>query len=82
MRGERQSIVTELRNLGDDRTIVLYTNDKRVYRKVLESVKPIKIVPYEQERGGKVVVVGVDLYFPKEYRKWLEKNIGIRAPKR
>ena len=77
MRGERQVIVTELRNLGDNRTIVLYTNDNRVYRKVLESVKPIKIVPYEQ--GGKLAVLGVDLYFPKEYRKWLGKNISKRA---
>lgn len=74
--------MTELRNLGDDRTIVLYTNDNRVYRKVLESVKPVKIVPYEQEQGGKVAMIGVDLYFPKEYRKWLEKNIGIHTPKR
>ena len=81
MRGERQGIVTELRNVGDGTTIVLYTNDNRVYRKVLELVQPIKIVPYEQEQGGKLTVVGVDLYFPKEYRKWLEKNIGIHAPK-
>jgi hypothetical protein len=78
---KRQSIVTELRNLGDDRTIVLHTNDNRVYRKVLESVKPVKIVPYEQEQGGKVAMIGVDLYFPKEYRKWLEKNIGIHIQK-
>ena len=82
MGGKRQSIVTELRNLGDDRTIVLYTNDNRVYRKVLESVKPIKIVPYEQEQGGKLALLGVDLYFFKEYRKWLKKNIGIRTQKR
>ena len=73
--------MTELRNLGDDRTIVLHTNDNRVYRKVLESVKPVKIVPYQQEQGGKVAMVGVDLYFPKEYRKWLEKNIGIHTQK-
>ena len=73
--------MTELRNLGDGRTIVLYTNDNRVYRKVLESVKPIKVVPYEQEQGGKVVMVGVDLYFTKEYRKWLRKNIGVDTQK-
>jgi hypothetical protein len=79
--GKRQSIVTELRNLGDDRTIVLYTNDNRVYRKVLESVKPVKIVPYEQEQGGRIVIVGVDVYLPKEYRKWLGKNIGVHTQK-
>jgi hypothetical protein len=82
VRGERHGKVIELRNLGDNRTIVLYTNDNRVYRKVLESAKPIKIVPYEQEQGGRVTVLGVDLYFPNEYRKWLEKNVGIRTPKR
>jgi hypothetical protein len=81
MREERQGVVAELRNFGDGRTIVLHTNDNRVYRKVLDLVKPIKIVPYEQEKEGKLTVVGVDLYFPKEDRKRLEKNIGIHASK-
>jgi hypothetical protein len=82
MNEKEQSIVTELRNLGDGRTIVLYTNDDLVYKKLLDLANPIKIVPYEQERGGKATVLGADLYFPKEYRSWLEKNIGIRALKR
>ena len=73
--------MTELRDLGDNRTLVLYTNVNRVYRKFRDSVKFIKIVPYEQEQGGKVVMVGVDIYFPKEYRKWLEKNIGVHTQK-
>ena len=75
-------ILTELRDTGDNRTVVLHTNDNRVYRKLCDSGKLIKIVPYEQEQGGKAVVVGVDLYFPKEYRKWLEKNIGIHTPQK
>jgi len=73
--------VTELRELGDNRTVVVHTNDNRVYRKLRDSAKPIKIVPYEQEQGEKVALVAVDLYFPKEYRKWLEKSIGIGTPK-
>lgn len=81
MKGERQALVTELRNLGDKRTVILYTNDNRVYRKIRDLVEPIKIVPYEQEKGGKVVMVGVDIYFPKECRKWLEKNIGVHTQK-
>jgi hypothetical protein len=73
--------VIELRNLGDTRTIVLYTNDNEVYRKVMESLKPLKVVPYEQEqKRGNVAMVGVDLYFPKECRRQLEKNIGIHTP--
>jgi len=81
MKEERQAIVTEIRDLGDNRTLVLYTNDNRVYRKFRDSVKCIKIVPYEQEQEGKIVMVGVDIYFPKEYRKWLEKNIGVPTQK-
>ena len=73
--------MTELRNLGDNRTVVLYTNDDSVYRNLRDSGKPIKIVPYEQEQGGKVAMIGVDLYFPKEYRKWLRKNIGVDTQK-
>ena len=81
MKGERQEIVTELRNLGDSGTVVLYTNDNHVYRKLRDSSKLVKIVAYEQEQGGKVAMLGVDLYFPKEYRKWLEKDFGIRTPR-
>ena len=81
MNAERQAIVTELRDLGDNRTLVLYTNDNQVYRKFRDSVEFTKIVPYEQEQGGKVVMVGVDIYLPKEYRKWLKKNIGIDSQK-
>ena len=79
MTGERQALVTDLRELGDNKTLVLYTNDNRVYRKIRDSIKPIKIVPYEQERNGKVDMVGVDIYLPKKYRKWLAKNIGVHA---
>ena len=73
--------MTELRYLGDNRTLVLYTNDNRVYRKFRDSVEFTKIVPYEQEQGGKVVMVGVDIYLPKEYRRWLKKNIGVDSQK-
>ena len=81
MNAERQAIVTEIRDLGDNRTLVLYTNDNRVYRKFRDSVEFTKIVPYEQEQGGKVVMVGVDIYFTREYRKWLRKNIGVHTQK-
>ncbi len=73
--------VTELRNLGDNRTVVLYTNDNQVYRKVRELARPIKTVPYEKEQRGKPVMVGVDVYFLKGDRKWLEENLGVRTRK-
>ena len=81
MKGEKQAIRTELRDFGDNKTIVLYTNDNRVYRQLRDSAKLIKIVPYEQEQRGKVVMVGVDIYFPKECRKWLEKSIRVHTQK-
>ena len=77
MVGKRREIVTQLRDLGDNKNVVLYTNDAKVYRNLQDSDKLLKIVPYEQEQGGKIATVGVDLYFPKEYRKWLEKDIGV-----
>jgi hypothetical protein len=80
MMRERQEMVTELRSLGDKRTIVVHTNDNQVYRKLHDSGKPVKVILYEQEQGGKVAIVGVDLYFPEECQKWLQKNVGVRLP--
>ena len=74
--------MTKLRDLGDNRTLVLHTNDNRIYIKLQDSAKLIKVIPYEQEQGGKATLVAVDLYFPKECRKWLEKTIGIRSPQK
>ena len=79
MKEEKQSIRTELRDFGDNKTVVLYTNVNRVYRQLRESTKLIKIVQYEQEQRGKLALVAVDLYFPKECRKWLKKNIGVHT---
>ena len=81
MKGEKQAIRTELRDFGDNKTIVLYTNDNRVYRQFRDSAKLIRIVPYEQEQRGKLALVAVDLYFPKECREWLKKNIGVQTQK-
>ena len=72
--------MTELRGLGDNKTIVLHTNDNQVYRELLALVKPLKIIPYEQEQEGRTTMVGVDLYFPREYRKWLERYIRTGSP--
>ncbi len=79
MKEEKRSIRTELRDFGDNKTVVLYTNDNRVYRQLRESTKLIKIVQYEQEQRGKLALVAVDLYFPKECLKWLKKNIGVHT---
>jgi hypothetical protein len=79
---ERAVNSNRIKGLGRWQNNSLYTNDNLVYKKVLELANPIKIVPYEQEQGGKATVLGADLYFPKKYRSWLEKNIGIHTPER
>jgi hypothetical protein len=79
MKEDKHSPVTELRELGDNKTLVLYTDDNHVYSKISNSIDYVKIVPYEQEQRGKLVMVGVDIHVLKKHRKWLEKNIGVRV---
>lgn len=70
---------TEIRNYGDGKMIVLHTKDSEVYRKLRDSVKVVKIVPYYQRQNGKEVLVGVDLYFLKKHQKWVEQQINAPA---
>ena len=75
MMAERQTPVMELRELGDNKTLVLYTNDNRVFTRIRDSIDVVKIVPYEQEQRGKMV--SADIYILKKHQKWLDKNIGV-----
>jgi hypothetical protein len=76
MAEKRQGIVTQLRNFGDNKNIVPCSNNTKVYINLKDSDRLIKLVQYKHQQGGKITTVGVDLYFPKEHRKWLEENIG------
>ena len=74
-------MATDLRNLGDGKRIVLHTNDNEVYKSLRDSARVIDEVPYWQEQNGRIVMVGVDLYFFKKSRKWLEgqfKTLGLQ----
>jgi len=68
----------ELRRFGDGKTIVLYTDDNEVYRKLPDSTKCFKEVLYEQEDTKKLKIVGIDLYFDKKYKNWLTKTLGLQ----
>jgi len=70
-------MTTEIRDFGDNKTIVLYTDEQKLYRQLKDSTKCFKVVPYEQEQysNRRVAVVGADLYFPKRYRAWVERRI-------
>lgn len=72
-----RGIMTEIRDLGDGKAVVLYTNDTKIWRAFRDLSKCFKSVRYEQEQKGNDKLVGVDLYFPKKYQKWLERKLGV-----
>jgi hypothetical protein len=55
--------------------VVLYTDDIQVYGKLRGSKKLIKRILYEQQQKQRIAIVGVDLYFPKRYLSWLQKQV-------
>jgi len=71
-------MTTEIRQFGDNRTIVVYTDNRQIASR-LETYKDcFKIVPYEQEQYSKKrdTLVGVDFYFPKRIMRRLERFIA------
>jgi len=67
---------TEIRDFGDRKTIVLYTQDNAIYQALKE--KAFREVPYEIWKDcdpTKAKKVAVDLYFPKEVKTKLQKVI-------
>ncbi len=71
-------MTTEIRNFGDGKTIILYTDEQKLFTRLKNSVKCFKVIPYHQDQPskGKVVLVGADLYFPRRYQRWLERQIN------
>ena len=74
----RVEMTTEIRSYGDRKTVVVYTDDKQVYRRLRKSTRCIRIIPYEQKQRTKIALVGVDLYFQRKHRAWLEKLLGLQ----
>jgi hypothetical protein len=75
----------KIRDFGDNRTIVIHTNDRATGTKLADYSQCLKIVPYEQEqvirKQHKMVLVGADYYFPKRRLKSLCRNLGIPPQK-
>jgi len=67
----------EIRDFGDKKTVVAYTDEGKIASKLRTRSKLIKIVPYEQEQysKGKVATVGFDFYFPKSLKKSLSRMV-------
>ena len=64
----------EIRDYGDRQSLVVYTDENDIYRKLEQSIKCTKVIPYRQQQNGKLKMVGVDLYFPKKYKSWSFSN--------
>ncbi|MFC1985192.1 hypothetical protein ACFLT4_02985 [Chloroflexota bacterium] len=67
----------EIRDYGDKQTLVVYTDQNDIYRKLEKSARCTKVIHYHQQQNGKEKMVGVDLYFPKKYKAWLFSKTGV-----
>jgi len=67
---------TELRDCGDGKTIILYTEDNELYQKLKSGAE--KEVFYEVWKNcvpNKAKKVAVDLYFPRKKKEAINKHI-------
>ena len=69
--------MNEIREFGDGKTIVLYSDNRQLITRLSNSAKCFKTIPYEQEQPSKkrIALIGADLYFPKRLRPWLERQM-------
>lgn len=75
-------MTTELRDYGDGKAVVVYTNDRTLATQLSNYRDCFKIIPYEQEQRphrqpAKLVLVGIDYYFPKKKLKALCRKLNI-----
>ena len=70
-------MVTEIRELGDKETLVVYTDENSIASKLASKKRLLKVVEYEQEQPSKrrVALVGKDFYFPKN---WMNSKCALR----
>lgn len=71
-------MLAEIRDFGDGKTIVLYTDNRQLANRVGNWQQCFKIVPYEQEQYSKkkVALIGLDLFLPRKLRRRLEGLIS------
>ena len=64
-------MTAELRDYGNGKMVVVWTNDANLRNKLLEWKSLIKVVEYWQQQNSccRLTLVGVDMYFPKGKRR-------------
>jgi len=73
-------MVTEIREYGDKKTIVVFTNENAVLRRLREWKSCQKIVFYEVWKNcdpRNAVKVAVDLYFDKKEENHIRRVLGM-----
>ena len=73
-------MVTEIRDYGDKKTIVVYTKDNAVLRKLRKWKSCQKVVCYEVWKNcdpRNAVKVAVDLYFDKKEENRIREALGM-----
>lgn len=73
-------MTTEVREYGDKETIVVFTKDNAVFRKLKDWKSCQKVVFYEVWKDcdpRKAVRVAVDLYFDKKEENRIRKALGM-----
>ena len=73
-------MVTEIRELGDKETLVVYTDENEIAAKLASKKRLLKVVEYEQGQPSKrrVALVGKDFYFPKQELRGLLRVTGLQ----
>ena len=78
-------MITEIREYGDKKTIVVYTDDNAALRKLREWKSCQKVVFYEVWKNcdpRNAVNVAVDLYFNKKEENRIRKALGMPMRKK
>jgi hypothetical protein len=70
-------MTTKIRDFGDGQTVVIHTNDRTLASQLSNYKSCFKEVPYEQQQKDRIVLVGIDYYFPKKQLKPLLRKLGI-----
>jgi len=73
--------MTEIRDFGDNKLIVVYTNDNKVAANLVQRKQLLKEVEYCQETKFGVRCVGKDFYFPKRQLRGVCRGLGFPQTK-
>jgi len=72
-------MATEIRDYGDQKTIVVYTDDNNTAANLKDRKTLIKEIEYHQDTKNGVRCVGKDFYFPKRQLRSICRGLGLKT---